>query len=221
MVFSGIASLQAGRIQARRYPRRFRCAAGQHASVTGGRCVMTALSTASAEVTPARRNPDAEIAIRKVLSEWKSDFVNDACSAATQIGLFHSGGWLGYERAKEILLEEFELRKVDDIHWSTVCAALQNGRDAVTTPAQLRARYLPAAASDNVFYEPTPFEWQDPSTIPLRDWIYGKHMLRGIVSMTIASGAVGKTSLKIVEALALATGRQLLGVEVPKPCRVW
>ena len=182
---------------------------------------MTALSTASAEVTPARRNPDAEIAIRKVLSEWKSDFVNDACSAATQIGLFHSGGWLGYERAKEILLEEFELRKVDDIHWSTVCAALQNGRDAVTTPAQLRARYLPAAASDNVFYEPTPFEWQDPSTIPLRDWIYGKHMLRGIVSMTIASGAVGKTSLKIVEALALATGRPLLGQEVPKRSRVW
>ena len=38
----------------------------------------------------------------------------------------------------------------------------------------------------------------------------------GIVSMTIASGAVGKTSLKIVEGLALATGRPLLGVDVPK-----
>jgi RecA-family ATPase len=50
----------------------------------------------------------------------------------------------------------------------------------------------------------------------LRDWIYGKHLLRGIVSMTIASGAVGKTSLKIVEALALATGRNLLGHDVPK-----
>ena len=39
--------------------------------------------------------------------------------------------------------------------------------------------------------------------------------------MTIAAGAVGKTSLKIVEALALATGRSLLGVEVPKRARVW
>jgi hypothetical protein len=72
-----------------------------------------------------------------------------------------------------------------------------------------------------VSFVPTVFEWQDPTTIPLRDWIYGKHLLRGIVSMTIASGAVGKTSLKIVEALALATGRSLLGQEVPKPSRVW
>jgi hypothetical protein len=178
-------------------------------------------STASAEVTP-RRNPDAEIALRKVLSEWKSDFVADACYAATHLGIFHSGGWLGLERAKEILLEEFDLRKVDDIHWSTVHAAFQNGRDTVTTPAELRAKYLPVAVTnDNEFFEPTVFEWQDPSTIPLRDWIYGTHLLRGIVSMTIASGAVGKTSLKIVEALALATGRPLLGHAVPKRSRVW
>jgi AAA domain-containing protein len=73
----------------------------------------------------------------------------------------------------------------------------------------------------NGAYEPTVFHWEDPSTIPLRDWIYGKTLLRGIVSMTIASGAVGKTSLKIVEALALATGRPLLGQEVPKRSRVW
>jgi hypothetical protein len=73
----------------------------------------------------------------------------------------------------------------------------------------------------SISFVPTAFEWQDPTTIPLRDWIYGKHLLRGIVSMTIASGAVGKTSLKIVEALALATGRSLLGQEVPKPSRVW
>jgi AAA domain len=80
---------------------------------------------------------------------------------------------------------------------------------------------LVAPPAAKLSYEPTPFEWQEPSTIPLRDWIYGKHMLRGIVSMTIASGAVGKTSLKIVEALALATGRPLLGQEVPKRSRVW
>jgi RecA-family ATPase len=45
--------------------------------------------------------------------------------------------------------------------------------------------------------------------------------IRRHVSATIASGAVGKSSLKIVEALALATGRPLLGVEVPKRSRVW
>ena len=59
------------------------------------------------------------------------------------------------------------------------------------------------------------------NTIPPRDWIYGRHLLRRHVSATIASGAVGKSSLKIVEALALATGRSLLGQEVPRRSRVW
>src|SRR5258707_4463356 len=52
-------------------------------------------------------------------------------------------------------------------------------------------------------------------------WIYGRHLIRRHVSATIASGAIGNTSLKIVEALALATGRSLLGQDVPKRSRVW
>ena len=46
-------------------------------------------------------------------------------------------------------------------------------------------------------------------------------LIRRHVSATIASGAVGKTSLKIVEALALVTGKALLGREVPKKLNVW
>jgi len=117
------------------------------------------------DTVPKRlRNPDAEKAIRCVLSEWKTDFVSDACHAATQLGAIHSGGWAAFNAAKEILIEEFELRKIDDIHWSSVYAAFLNGRDAVTTPAELRARYLPALPSGAEFFEPTPFEWQDPSS---------------------------------------------------------
>jgi hypothetical protein len=61
----------------------------------------------------------------------------------------------------------------------------------------------PVAANDNKFehFEPTVFEWEDPTELPVRDWIYGRHLIRRHVSATIASGAVGKTSLKIVEAL--------------------
>jgi hypothetical protein len=82
---------------------------------------------------------------------------------------------------------------------------------------------IPAAVNDNSlpYFEPTVFEWEDPTALPMRDWIYGRHLVRRHVSATIASGAVGKTSLKIVEALALATGRPLLGQEVPKKSRVW
>lgn len=57
----------------------------------------------------------------------------------------------------------------------------------------------------------TPFVWRDPKTIPPRPWIYGRHMIRKQVSVTVAPGGVGKSSLTLVEALCLCTGRQLLG----------
>lgn len=67
----------------------------------------------------------------------------------------------------------------------------------------------------------TPYQWTDPSLIPQRQWIYGRSLIRKFVTVTVAPGGVGKSSLTIVEALALATGRPLLGKPVEKPSRVW
>lgn len=66
-----------------------------------------------------------------------------------------------------------------------------------------------------------PFIWRDPSTIPARPWLYGRHTMRGYLSAVIAPGGSGKSSLMIVEALAMATGRGFLGHEPPRPLRVW
>jgi hypothetical protein len=52
------------------------------------------------------------------------------------------------------------------------------------------------------------------------EWLYGTHLLRRQVSGTAAMGGSGKSNLNIAEALALATGRHLLGHTVPKPMRV-
>ena len=41
------------------------------------------------------------------------------------------------------------------------------------------------------------------------------------MTATVAPGGPGKTSLVLVEALAMATGRPLLGVAVPRQLRVW
>src|SRR5262249_28527294 len=49
---------------------------------------------------------------------------------------------------------------------------------------------------------------------------YGRHLLRGTVTGTAASGGTGKSTLAIVEALALASGKPLLGETVPFPMRV-
>ncbi|MGO8738794.1 AAA family ATPase [Rhodoblastus sp.] len=66
-----------------------------------------------------------------------------------------------------------------------------------------------------------PFRWIEPATIPPRQWLYGRHYIRGFVSMTVAPGGVGKSSLSIVEFLAMASGKPLLGIEPPTRCRVW
>jgi len=72
-----------------------------------------------------------------------------------------------------------------------------------------------------VSFQPKPYVSVDPSAIPTRDWLYGRHLIRRYVSGKAAAGAVGKTSLQVVESLAQASGRPLLGKEVPRPMRVW
>lgn len=62
----------------------------------------------------------------------------------------------------------------------------------------------------------------DPHLIAPRQWLYGYHLIRKFVSATIAPGGVGKSSLAIVEALAMVTGRKLLHHDVRGgPHRVW
>jgi hypothetical protein len=68
---------------------------------------------------------------------------------------------------------------------------------------------------------PTPFSWVDPALIPPRPWLYGRHYLRKQVSVTVAPGGLGKSSLGIVEAVAMASGRPLLGEWVAGPIAVW
>ncbi len=60
----------------------------------------------------------------------------------------------------------------------------------------------------------SPYVWRVPSSIPPRDWVYGRQLLRGSVSVVVAPGATGKTALMVGTSLALATGRSFLGKEV-------
>jgi hypothetical protein len=56
----------------------------------------------------------------------------------------------------------------------------------------------------------------------VRDWLYGRLLVRKFVSLTIAPGGVGKSSLIVVEALAMITACDLLGVAPIGPrLKVW
>ncbi|WP_176733400.1 AAA family ATPase [Bosea sp. BIWAKO-01] len=67
----------------------------------------------------------------------------------------------------------------------------------------------------------TPFVWIDPKTIPRREWLYGSHYARKYLSATFGAGGGGKTAHSYTEALAMASGKPLLG-EIPRERRrVW
>jgi hypothetical protein len=71
------------------------------------------------------------------------------------------------------------------------------------------------------FRGPTPFDMWDGAALPPRKWVYGRHYLRSFVSVLASAGGVGKTSMISVEALAICTGRPLLGEEVHERANVW
>jgi hypothetical protein len=74
---------------------------------------------------------------------------------------------------------------------------------------------------DPASIEALPFHWIDPAGIPPRRWLYGKHLIRGFVSATVAPGGVGKSALTMAEGVAIATGRPILGIEPAEQVPVW
>jgi len=92
------------------------------------------------------------------------------------------------------------------IEWAE--SAIHEGNEPVEVPDKL--------------VNATPFTWRPTSEIPKRRWLYGKHLLRKFVSLDVAAGGVGKSSLKIGEALAMATGRDFYDKGLPEGAlNVW
>ena len=135
---------------------------------------------------------------RRINDGWKGDFVADAATAAFQYGLLVSGRMLPQDRAEFLLRFHFDNQEVEPDYWSAVWQSFLCGRDSGITHAELRERMSPAAASNAVSFDPIPFVFSDPSKIPLRDWIYGKYLLRGIVSMTIASVCLNYVAVSVL-----------------------
>ncbi|ABD27148.1 plasmid and phage replicative helicase [Novosphingobium aromaticivorans DSM 12444] len=107
--------------------------------------------------------------------------------------------------------------------------AVTFGIDKVREAFEQRRSTLPPFApydeepeSERPKLKATPFSWRDPATIPPRKWLYGRHLIRKFLSLDIAPGGLGKSSVKIVEALAMTTGRNLLGKDCHEgPLNVW
>ena len=66
-----------------------------------------------------------------------------------------------------------------------------------------------------------PFVPFDPATLPPRQWLYAKHYQRRTVSLTAGPGGLGKSSLVLVECIAMATCRDLLGEQPAERLKIW
>lgn len=92
--------------------------------------------------------------------------------------------------------------------------ALELGIDMKSPPAEKGAQAAVGIVA-------APYSWRKPADIPPRQFLYGRHLIRGFPSCTIAPGGIGKTSLLVTDALAMGTGRNLVGSDVPRPLNVW
>ena len=61
----------------------------------------------------------------------------------------------------------------------------------------------------------------DPASIAPREWLYGTRLIRRFVSVLAAPGGAGKSALALGQAVALATGRPILGEPVHHPAPAW
>ena len=95
-----------------------------------------------------------------------------------------------------------------------------HARNSAAEQRETREAQAEAAQAQKVALEPKPFVLGDASKIPPRQWVYGRHYIRKFLSVTVAPGGTGKTAITLAEAVAMATGRSIMGVESPKR-RVW
>ena len=68
--------------------------------------------------------------------------------------------------------------------------------------------------------QPKPFVLGDPEQLPARQFVWGHAYPRGVVSVTVAPGGLGKSTIITAEAVAMTTGHALMGRQTT-PCRCW
>ena len=163
---------------------------------------------------------------------------NDALNrAAFSLGTLVGQGGLAEQEAHQALMSgATACGLLADDGANAVQATIRSGLGAgMANPRQMpdKARTLSAGISGlsgpiggfEIETKPSlfakPFAWTHWTTLPTRKWLYSRYFLRGFVTLTVATGGMGKSMLSIVEALSVATGQALLDKPVYDRANAW
>jgi AAA domain len=83
-----------------------------------------------------------------------------------------------------------------------------------------RQGFLNVIPIDDRPFRLQPVTIPDPTTIPPREWIYGSKLIRGFVTLLIAPGGTGKSTLALAACMEIASAKRVLGIQVFDPCNV-
>ena len=80
--------------------------------------------------------------------------------------------------------------------------------------------YKEYEAEQRIALAPKVFKLGDTKAIPPREWVHGTHYIRKFISVTVAPGGTGKTAITLADAVAMASGKPILGIK-SEPRTVW
>ena len=144
---------------------------------------------------------------------------NRNAEACRKAGVLVNRGYTQEEIIEDLL--QWNEHNQPPLHRSEVIRTVQGIVQAWNREQEGKAKELEEVQEElSHRLQPKPFAITDFAAIPKREWVYGRHYIRKFLSVTVAGGGTGKTALTMAEAVAMATGRNLLGVETEKR-RVW
>jgi hypothetical protein len=117
---------------------------------------------------------------------------------------------------------DIEAMRANQAEGESVKPSFTGGTDSAAEPEQPDKPGGPEEKRRGGRIRLLPYDAPDRTKIPPRDWLYGFHYMRKVVSATIGPGGIGKSSLDLVEAVGMSIGQDLLGKErLRRPLRVW
>ena len=173
------------------------------------------------------RDAEVRIVIKRILSAYKNLLLKDYDPATGVIpdwlpGEFHTR-WvealeqgrrpdIGYN-AGGFYVRSYGAKNGADTESADKTRKAKTGSQGTGTgsPPETRRRVLTLR----------PFVPIDIATLPPRSWLYGRHYQRRTVSLTAGPGGMGKSSNDMVEAIAMATARNLLGEQPEARLHIW